>query len=106
MATGAVYKDLLPIPDDDPRAEHGTATTMTDAPTESHALAMEAANRAEDKGAAQVNHNEEVVNLGWNEPKEQIMNPLVGGLNNEDLWILVRRFNKVSSTWEFKKCLR
>jgi hypothetical protein len=98
MATGAVYKDLLPIPDDDPRNEHGTATTMTDAPTESHALAMEAANRAEEKGAAQVNHDEEVVNLGWNEPKEQIMNPLVGGLNNEDLWILVRRFNKVSST--------
>lgn len=96
MATGAVYKDLLPIPDDDPREEHGTTTTITDAPTESHALAMEAANRPEVKGAAQVDHAEEVVNLGWNEPKEAIANPLVGGLNNEDLWVLVRRFNKVS----------
>jgi hypothetical protein len=104
MATGAVYKDLLPIPDDDPRHGEATTTTMTDAPTESHALAMEAANRAEYKGAAQVDHAADVVNLGWNEPKEAIANPLVGGLNNEDLWILVRRFNKVSrlrfpTTW-------
>lgn len=95
MVTGAVYKDLLPIPGEDPRKEESTTTTLTDAPTESHALAIRAANGSEEKGAAQVDHEEEVVNLGWNEPKEAIENPLVGGLNNEDLWILIRRFNKV-----------
>lgn len=98
MATGAVYKDLLPIPDQDPRDEEPKTTTMMDAPSESHALAMQAASHPEEKGAAQVDHVEEIVNLGWNEPKEAIENPLVGGLNNEDLWVLVRRFNKVKRT--------
>jgi hypothetical protein len=35
------------------------------------------------------------MDLGWNEPKEAVAKPLVGGLSNEDLWLLVRRFNKV-----------
>jgi hypothetical protein len=95
MTTGAVYKDLLPIPAEDPTQDEGKTTTLTDKPTESHALAMEAAKAPEVAGAAQVDHGDEVVNLGWNEPKEAISNPLVGGLNNEDLWVLVRRFNKV-----------
>lgn len=74
----------------------GKATTMLDTPTESHTLAMQAAKSPlpEERGAAQVEHGDEVVNLGWNEPKEQIAQPLVGGMENEDLWLLVRRFNK------------
>lgn len=95
MATGAVYKDLLPIPQETEPEKEETTTTLTDKPTESHALAMEAAHNPEEKGAAQVDHGEEVVNLGWNEPEEAVENPLVGGLSNEDLWVLVRRFNKV-----------
>ncbi|CAO2647733.1 Nn.00g086550.m01.CDS01 [Neocucurbitaria sp. VM-36] len=93
---GLVFKDLLPIPDTDPTEHEGTTTTLRNAPTESHALAHEAAVAAhpDEKGAAQVDHDEEVVNLGWNEPKEHVENPLVGGLSNEDLWLLVRRFNK------------
>jgi hypothetical protein len=97
MSGGVVYKDLLPIPHEtDPEKEEKT-TTITDHPTESHALAMEAARNPEQKGAAQVEHGEEVVNLGWNEPQEAVSNPLVGGLSNDDLWVLVRRFNKVST---------
>lgn len=98
MSTGGVvYKDLLPIPDVDPTIHEGTTTTLLDAPTESHALALQAAKDAHpaEKGAAQIAHNEEVVDLGWNEPKEHVAKPLVGGLSNEDLWLLVRRFNKV-----------
>lgn len=92
MATGAVYKDLLPIPHEtDPEKEDRTVT-MTEQPTESHALAMQ---DHEEKGAAQIEHDKEVVNLGWNEPAQAVSNPLVGGLSNEDLWVLVRRFNKV-----------
>tara|TARA_R110002003_G_scaffold44_6_gene3239 strand:+ start:15453 stop:15758 length:306 start_codon:yes stop_codon:yes gene_type:complete len=94
---GVVLKDLLPLPDTDPTQHEGTTTTLTDAPTESHALAMDAAKAVHpaEAGAAQVQHQEEVVDLGWNEPKEHVAKPLVGGLSNEDLWLLVRRFNKV-----------
>lgn len=96
MTTGGVaFKDLLPIPDHaeqvtDPDKEE-IATTIQDEPTMSHALAQA---EPEVKGAAQVEHDEEVVNLGWNESADQIANPLVGRLKNEDLYILVRRFNK------------
>lgn len=100
MSTGGVvYKDLLAVPDiEDLTKIEGTSTTLRDAPTESHALALQAAEAAapEEKGAAQIEHDEEVVDLGWNEPKELVARPLVGGLSNEDLWLLIRRFNKVS----------
>jgi len=98
MSTGGVvYKDLLPIPDTDPTEHEGKSNTLLNAPTESHALALEAAKAPppEEKGAAQIEHGDEVVDLGWNEPKELVAKPLVGGLGNEDLWLLVRRFNKV-----------
>ncbi|KAF2226447.1 hypothetical protein BDZ85DRAFT_229809 [Elsinoe ampelina] len=93
--TGAVYKDLLPIPNDtqpvsepDKKEQHAS---LTQEATASHALAMA---DHDEKGVAQEDHDEEVRDLGWNEPKEQIPAPLVGGLENEELWILVRRFNK------------
>ena len=61
-------------------------------PTESHALA----NADHDvKGAAQYDHGEtEVRDLGWNDDERKIPQ-LVGGLPNEELWTLIRRFNKV-----------
>ncbi|RPA93927.1 hypothetical protein L873DRAFT_1703435 [Choiromyces venosus 120613-1] len=62
------------------------------APTESHALAVA---DHDEKGAAQIGHGEpEVKDLGWNERVERVPQPLVGGLPNEELWTLVRRFNK------------
>ena len=87
--------DLLPIPHTtqpvtDPDTED-TTVALGDKATLSHALAVE----DNGDGVAQQEHNEEVVDLGWNEPKEKIPAPLVGGLDNEELWILVRRFNKV-----------
>lgn len=76
----------------------------TDAPTESHALA-EADH--EEKGAAQEEHFEnEVKDLGWNDHPDSVPKPLVGGLQNEDLWLLVRRFDKVCQSISFKQiCL-
>lgn len=60
--------------------------------TDSHALAMA---DHEVKGAAQEGHDAaEIKNLGWNEPPKKIPQ-LVGRLPNEELWTLVRRFNKV-----------
>lgn len=103
--TGSLIQDLLPIPDTtapvtDPHKKE-VAQSLDDEPTLSHALAT---TELEEKGAAQQDHDEEVVNLGWNEPKENIENPLVGGIDNEDLWLLVRRFNK--QTYHFKEIER
>jgi len=70
-----------------------TAPSLDSAPTDSHALATD---NHEEKGVAQFDHTEpEVKDLGWDEKPEHIPSPLVGGISNEDLWILVRRFNKV-----------
>jgi len=105
---GIVYKDLVPpghsteivtehdrtYPDKTYPGRTEQATTMRQNPTASHALAQEALN-ADVLGVAQQNHGEEVVDLGWNEPKELIAAPLVGGVDNEELWKLIRRFNKV-----------
>jgi hypothetical protein len=66
---------------------------MTDEPTLSHALAQD---DHDQKGMAQQDHDHEVLDLGWNEKKQNIMQPLVGGMDNETLWMLVRRFDKVS----------
>lgn len=105
MQTGYVFKDGRPIPDDElekssragniaalpanPSNRSGLSTT--EAPTMSHALA-EADH--DEKGSAQIEHFEgEVKDLGWNEPGN-IVQPLVGGLQNADLWLLLRRFNK------------
>ncbi|KAG7145869.1 hypothetical protein HYQ46_005351 [Verticillium longisporum] len=54
------------------------------------------ANDAPTKGYAEINHGEvEVKNLGWNtDNSNNVPNPLVGGLSNEELWVLVRRFDK------------
>lgn len=63
-------------------------------PTASHSLAEESGNvEPEEKGAAQVDHGDvEVKNLGWN--TGNVPRPVVGGLQNEELWTMVRRFNK------------
>lgn len=61
--------------------------------SDSHALAS--ANDHEIKGAVQMNHEVgEVRDMGWNDHPSDVPTPLVGGLPNEELWTLVRRFNK------------
>lgn len=93
--SGVAYKDLLPVPDpeaiSDPAKEE-TARTIHDGATASHELAT---SPTEETGLVQQDHDEEVKDLGWNEPKEAIPAPLVGGMDNEGLWVLVRRFDKV-----------
>jgi hypothetical protein len=96
-------KEILPLPHttqpvtDPHQVELHTDSQET--PTLSHDLATRAANNPgevmEETGSAQADHEEEVVDLGWNEPASQIASPLIGGMKNEDLWLLVRRFNKV-----------
>lgn len=70
------------------------------APTESHALATA---DQEEQGAVQDpafngEIDNEIKDLGWHgKEKDQIPSPLVGGIPNDELWVLVRRFNKVRS---------
>jgi hypothetical protein len=72
---------------------HQPTTGLHSEPTESHALATA---DHEHKGTAQVEHGEvEVKDLGWNAPPDHRPAPLVGGLPNEELWTLIRRFDKV-----------
>ena len=63
-------------------------------PTASHALAEEGTRPdPEEKGHSQGEHGEpEVKNLGWND--DTVPRPVVGGLQNEELWAMTRRFNK------------
>lgn len=73
----------------------GTLPSGQCAPTESHALATA---DHEEKGAVQVSAKQyngpEAKDLGWNKPPEKVPTPLIGGLPNEELWTLIRRFNK------------
>ena len=68
-----------------------SSSPASDAPTESHALASAV---HDEKGAVQKGHEGgEVRDMGWREhPKD--VKTLVGGLPNQELWTLVRRFNK------------
>jgi hypothetical protein len=67
--------------------------------TDSHALAHADHDL---KGAAQIaGQTEDVTDLGWRSSPKDIDN-LVGGLPNEELWTLVRRFNRVSTEKESK----
>lgn len=93
---GKAVEDLLPVPHTtqpvtDPG--HGEVSyTLTEDPTLSHALATD---DHEDKGLAQQDHDDEVLDLGWNQRKQEIAEPLVGGMDNQELWMLIRRFDKV-----------
>jgi hypothetical protein len=102
-SSGLVFNDLLPIPHSNHanEDEHGRANHMSEEPTLSHALANSSPSNPRMKGAAQVDtslDDAEVRNLGW--AKAQMATPLIGGLNNEEVWMLVRRFNKVRRAME------
>lgn len=96
-ASGVTLNDLLPIPDKaDPVVAPDkveVSNSLTEKPTDSHALAMA---DHDVKGAAQEPHDGEVKDLGWQDHVKDIPRPLVGDLPNEELWVLIRRFNKVS----------
>jgi hypothetical protein len=38
----------------------------------------------------------EVEDIGWNDHPDAVPSPIAKGLSNDDLWILLRRFNKAS----------
>jgi hypothetical protein len=103
---GVHYTDLQPL-DKEPQAEiiqpSGNFTSslpthkpesnlLGTKPTASHELA---AADHDEKGVVQDTGVDDVVDLGWHEDDSRRPKPLVGGMNNEDLWLLIRRFDKV-----------
>ena len=85
-----VQTPRAPQLDEDPELVEAAEEEL---PTDSHALANA---DHDEKGVAQIDHGQTGVrDLGWNEKPVDVPTPLVGGLPNEELWTLVRRFNKV-----------
>lgn len=63
------------------------------APTDSHALA-----HAEVEEASLIHtspDDEATADIGWQQQPHEFDEPIIGGIPNEDLWMLIRRFNKV-----------
>jgi hypothetical protein len=92
---GTTMEDLLPAPAvtqpvDNPQKEE-TSPTLTEGTSLSHSLAT---TEHVEKGLAQQDHGDEVLDLGWNQEKQEVFQPLVGDMDNEGLWLLIRRFNK------------
>ena len=68
-------------------------TTEISGPTDSHVLSKV---DQDDKGLAQkAGQTDTVTDLGWNQHADELDEQLVSGISNEDLWMLIRRFNKV-----------
>lgn len=92
-AEGVVMKDLGTEPRTD--TDGGVlADSITEKPTDSHTLAVDAP--VVEGGSNPVDH-------GWNEDDPRDVARLVDGLRNEDFWLLVRRFNKVWGS-RFLRC--
>ena len=92
-----MVKDILPVPDNpelvtDPEGGE-KSNALADGASLSHSLATK--KEHDEIGRAQEQHDELVQNLGWHEKDDNIPDFLVGGLPNEELWLLLRRFNKV-----------
>jgi hypothetical protein len=63
-----------------------------DGPTDSHVLSQV---EQEDKGLIQrAGETTDITDVGWNNLADHT-EPLIAGLSNEDLWMLIRRFDKV-----------
>ncbi|CAI7664546.1 unnamed protein product [Penicillium glandicola] len=90
-------KQAMPSASVDGAASKANNNLVTDAgisegPTESHVLSQV---EQDEKGLSQkAGDTAEITDLGWGESPDAIEEPLVAGLSNEDLWMLIRRFDK------------
>lgn len=64
-----------------------------DSPTDSHFLSQV---EQDEKGLAQkAGVTQDVSDIGWGQPRDNFEERILSSLSNEDLWMLIRRFNKV-----------
>ncbi|PYH93650.1 hypothetical protein BO71DRAFT_484433 [Aspergillus ellipticus CBS 707.79] len=67
-------------------------TTEISGPTDSHVLSQV---DQDEKGLAQkAGSTDTITDMGWDRSPDDIGERLVSGLENDDLWMLIRRFNK------------
>ncbi|CAI7610773.1 unnamed protein product [Penicillium pancosmium] len=73
--------------------DESTNNSLTpEGPTDSHVLSQV---EPDEKGASQLGgDSSEIIDLGWTKPVEHIEERLIAGLSNENLWMLIRRFDK------------
>ena len=64
-----------------------------DSPTDSHLLSQL---EQDEKGLAEkAGITQDVSDIGWGQSRDDFEERIVSGLSNQDLWMLIRRFNKV-----------
>ncbi|KAK4099105.1 hypothetical protein N658DRAFT_540855 [Parathielavia hyrcaniae] len=80
---GIVLRDLGTEPETNTDDGGVLSDSITEKPTESHTLAVE----------APVVEGSNLIDHGWNLEPEEVA-PLVEGVSNEEFWLLVRRFNQ------------
>jgi hypothetical protein len=79
--------------------QFANAKSELDLPTDSHALVHE---ELEEKGLIhKVSKAEDetfagAADVGWTQEPHEFEEQIVGGIKNDDLWTLIRRFNKVT----------
>lgn len=72
---------------------NGPSRTEKQGPTDSHAISHV---EPDEKGLVQkAGASQEVSDIGWEHGPGEIGEHIVPGLLNEDLWMLIRRFDKV-----------
>lgn len=77
----------------DRQSSNANGEPPTEGPTDSHVLSQV---EQEEKGLSQQAGNVAgITDLGWSQPSKHFEEPIIGGLSNEDLWMLIRRFDKV-----------
>lgn len=92
---------MNPAPDS-PDADPGHSTDVNvkndipsnpEGPTDSHVLSQV---EQDEKGLSQqAGDTAEITDLGWTDPSKHSEERLIAGLSNDDLWMLIRRFDKV-----------
>lgn len=77
----------------DRQSSNANGEPPAEGPTDSHVLSQV---EQDEKGLSQqAGNTAEITDLGWSQPAEHFEEAIVGGLSNEDLWMLIRRFDKV-----------
>ena len=115
---GIVYENLVegqagslskPNPTSSPTTAKKAENPSDDAPdtsiarslgkkTDSHALAtadIDVKGTVQSASDTSSSDENEVANLGWHRADEADGEPFLGGWTNEEIWLFIRRFNKV-----------
>lgn len=130
-APGIVYEGLVegqegtlskPKPSSSSTAPKNADKSTDDAPdtsiarslgkkTNSHALAtadIDVKGTVQSASDTSSSDENEVANLGWHRVDEADGDPFLGGWTNEEIWLFIRRFNKVNDgsgkTFCYEQC--